>query len=886
MAEVNELFPGQLELQEMIERVKRAQLVYANFSQEKVDEIFRAAAIAANDARIWLAQDAVAETGMGIVEDKVIKNHFSAEYIFHKYKDEKTCGIIENDPGFGYKKIAEPKGVICGIVPTTNPTSTAIFKSLIALKTRNGIIFSPHPRAKKCTCDAARVVLDAAVKAGAPKDIIGFIEEPSMDKTNYLMHNPLINLILATGGPGMVKSAYSSGKPAIGVGAGNTPALLDKNCNIKMAVASILMSKTFDNGVVCASEQAIVCHKDIYSEVKKELKEQGAHFLTKDELKLLEPIILDPERGTVNPKIVGQPAAKIAEIAGFTVPASTKVLIGEVKRIAVDEPFAHEKLSPVLGMYTCDNFGEGCAMAAQLIALGGFGHTSVLYCDEKEQDKIDTYGKTVKTSRVLINMPASQGAIGDIYNFRLEPSLTLGCGSWGNNSISENVGPKHLLNVKTVAERRENMLWFKLPPKIYFKYGCLPVALQELEGKKRAFIVTDSFLFSSGMIDKVTEPLQALGIETEVFHQVKPDPTLGTINMAMQLVNAYKPDIIIAVGGGSPMDAAKIMWLLYEHPEVKFEGLALRFMDIRKRIYAFPNMGTKAQLVCIPTTSGTGSEVTPFAIITDENTGMKWAIADYALTPSMAIVDSELAMGQPKGLTASCGLDVLTHALEALVSSMSTDYTNALSLEAARIIFKYLPQAYADGTNKKAREKVHDASTMAGMAFSNAFLGLCHSMAHKLGAAFHVPHGMANALLLTNIIRFNANDNPTKQAAFPQYEYPSVISRYARAADYISMACNDVKNTSYVETNSKMSMEEKVAVLVDGIEKLKKELNVPESIQAWGVSEEEFLAQVDELSVKAFDDQCTGSNPRYPLISQIKQLYLDSFYGRKWTEEK
>ncbi len=886
MAEVNELFPGQLELQEMIERVKRAQLVYANFPQEKVDEIFRAAAIAANDARIWLAQDAVAETGMGIIEDKVIKNHFSAEYIFHKYKDEKTCGIIEDDPGFGIKKIAEPKGVICGIVPTTNPTSTAIFKSLIALKTRNGIIFSPHPRAKKCTCDAARVVLEAAVKAGAPQDIIGFIEEPSMDKTNYLMHNPLINLILATGGPGMVKSAYSSGKPAIGVGAGNTPALLDKNCNIKMAVASILMSKTFDNGVVCASEQAIVCHKDIYAEVKKELKEQGAHFLTKDELKLLEPIILDPQRGSVNPKIVGQPAAKIAEIAGFTVPATTKVLIGEVKKIAADEPFAHEKLSPVLGMYSCDNFGEGCAMAAHLIALGGFGHTSVLYCDEKEQDKIDTYGKTVKTSRVLINMPASQGAIGDIYNFRLEPSLTLGCGSWGNNSISENVGPKHLLNVKTVAERRENMLWFKLPPKIYFKYGCLPVALQELEGKKRAFIVTDSFLFSSGMIDKITGPLQSLGVETEVFHQVKPDPTLGTINVAMQLVNAFKPDVIIAVGGGSPMDAAKIMWLLYEHPEVQFEGLALRFMDIRKRIYAFPNMGKKAELVCIPTTSGTGSEVTPFAIITDEKTGMKWAIADYALTPSMAIVDSELAMGQPKGLTASCGIDVLTHALEALVSSMSTDYTNALSLEAARIIFKYLPQAYADGTNKKAREKVHDASTMAGMAFSNAFLGLCHSMAHKLGAAFHVPHGMANALLLTNVIRFNANDNPTKQAAFPQYEYPSVISRYARAADYISMACNDTKNTEYIETTAKMSMEDKVQILVDGIEKLKKELNVPASIQEWGVSEEEFLAQVDELSVKAFDDQCTGSNPRYPLISQIKQLYLDSFYGRPWTEEK
>ena len=886
MAEVNELFPGQLELQEMIERVKRAQLVYANYPQEKVDEIFRAAAIAANNARISLAQDAVAETGMGIIEDKVIKNHFAAEYIFHKYKDDKTCGIIEDDMGFGIKKIAEPKGVICGIIPTTNPTSTAIFKSLIALKTRNAIIFSPHPRAKKCTCDAARIVLEAAVKAGAPEDIIAFIEEPTMEKTDYLMKHPLVNLILATGGPGMVKSAYSSGKPAIGVGAGNTPALLDKNCNIKMAVASILMSKTFDNGVVCASEQAVVIHKDIYNEVKKEFKEQGAHFLTKEELALLEPIILDPKRGSVNPKIVGQPAVKIAEIAGFTVPSTTKVLIGEVKRIEMDEPFAHEKLSPVLGMYSCDNFGEGAAMAAKLIALGGFGHTSVLYCDEKEQDKINTYGKTVKTSRVLINMPASQGAIGDIYNFRLEPSLTLGCGSWGNNSISENVGPKHLLNIKTVAERRENMLWFKLPPKIYFKYGSLPVALQELETKKRAFIVTDSFLFSSGMIDRITETLQKIGVETEVFHQVKPDPTLGTINTAMELVNAYKPDVIIAVGGGSPMDAAKIIWLLYEHPEVKFEGLALRFMDIRKRIYSFPDMGKKADLVCIPTTSGTGSEVTPFAIITDENTGMKWAIADYALTPTMAIVDSELAMGQPKGLTASCGIDVLTHALEALVSSMSTDFTNPLALEAARIVFKYLPQAYADGTNKKAREKMHDASTMAGMAFSNAFLGLCHSMAHKLGAAFHVPHGMANALLLTNIIRFNANDNPTKQASFPQYEYPSVISRYARAADYISMALNDTKNTDYIATTSKMSMEDKVQALIDGIEKLKKELNIPASIKDWGVDENEFLAQVDELSVKAFDDQCTGSNPRYPLISQIKQLYLDSFYGRAWTEEK
>ncbi|MDY5931100.1 MAG: bifunctional acetaldehyde-CoA/alcohol dehydrogenase [Candidatus Ornithospirochaeta sp.] len=886
MAETTELFPGQKELQEMIERVKRAQLVYANFPQEKVDEIFRVAAVAANNARISLAIDAVQETGMGIVEDKVIKNHFSAEYIYNKYKDEKTCGIIEEDQGFGIKKIAEPKGVICGIIPTTNPTSTAIFKSLIALKTRNAIIFSPHPRAKKCTCDAARIVRDAAIQAGAPEDIIAFIEEPSMEKTDYLMKHPLVNLILATGGPAMVKSAYSSGKPAIGVGAGNTPALLDKSCNIKMAVASILMSKTFDNGVVCASEQSIICHKDIYQEVKKTLKEEGAHFLNKEEMALLEPIILDPKRGTVNPKIVGQSAYTIAQIAGFEVPKATKVLIGEVKRIEMDEPFAHEKLSPVLGMYSCDNFGEGAAMAAKLIALGGFGHTSVLYCDEMEQEKINTYGKTVKTSRVLINMPASQGAIGDIYNFRLEPSLTLGCGSWGNNSISENVGPKHLLNVKTVAERRENMLWFKLPPKIYYKYGCLPVALQELKGKKRAFIVTDSFLFGSGMIDRITDTLNSIGVETEVFHQVKPDPTLGTINTAMNLVNAYNPDVFIAVGGGSPMDAAKIMWLLYEHPEVKFEGLALRFMDIRKRIYAFPNMGKKAELVCIPTTSGTGSEVTPFAIITDEKTGMKWAIADYALTPSMAIVDSELAMGQPKGLTASCGVDVLTHALEALVSSMSTDYTNGLSLEAARIIFKYLPKAYQDGTDRKAREKVHNASTMAGMAFSNAFLGLCHSMAHKLGAAFHVPHGMANALLLTNIIRFNANDNPTKQAAFPQYEFPSVVSRYARAADYIAMSVNDQKNSDLITVKPSMSQREKVEALIEAIERLKKELNIPASIKEWGVDENEFLAAVDELSVKAFDDQCTGTNPRYPLISQIKQLYLDSYYGRAWKEEE
>ncbi|MFA6689189.1 MAG: bifunctional acetaldehyde-CoA/alcohol dehydrogenase [Sphaerochaetaceae bacterium] len=880
-----EAFAGEQELQELIERVKRAQYKYATYSQEQVDAIFRAAAVAANDARISLAQDAVAETGMGIVEDKVIKNHFAAEYIFHKYKDDKTCGILENDAAFGIKKIAEPIGVVCGIIPTTNPTSTAIFKSLIALKTRNAIIFSPHPRAKKCTCDAARIIRDAAVAAGAPEDIIGWIEEPTLEKTDFLMKHPLVNIILATGGPGMVKSAYSSGKPAIGVGAGNTPALIDKSANIKMAVSSILMSKTFDNGVVCASEQSIICHKDIYDEVKAELIARGAAFLTKEQEDKLRAVIIDPKRGTVNPAIVGQPAPKVAKIAGFEVSPSAKVLIGEVTEIAQEEPFAHEKLSPVLAMYKCENFGDGTAKAAQLVALGGFGHTSVLYIDENEQEKIDTFGKTVKTSRVLINMPSSQGAIGDIYNFRLEPSLTLGCGSWGNNSISENVGPKHLLNIKTVAERRENMLWFKLPPKVYFKYGCLPVALQELQGKKRVFIITDSFLFSSGMVDKVTGPLEQMGLECECFHQVKPDPTLGTITMGMEMMNSFKPDVIIGLGGGSPMDAAKIMWLLYEHPEVKFEGLALRFMDIRKRIYAFPNMGKKAELVCIPTTSGTGSEVTPFAIITDEKTSMKWAIADYELTPSMAIVDSELAMGQPKGLTAACGLDVLTHALEALASSMSTDYTNGLALEAARVIFKYLPAAYNNGAeDKRAREKVHNASTIAGMAFANAFLGLCHSMAHKLGAAFHVPHGMANALLLTNIIRFNATDVPTKQASFPQYEFPSTISRYARAADYINMIVNDTKNTPYIEIKQNATMEEKVEALIVAIEKLKDELNVPHSIKEWGVPEAEFLAAVDELAVKAFDDQCTGTNPRYPLISQIKQLYLDCYYGRKWTE--
>ncbi len=885
MAKTTAPFEGQEQLADLIERVKTAQERYATYSQQQVDAIFRAAAIAANDERISLAVMAVEETSMGIVEDKVIKNHFAAEYIFHKYKDEKTCGTIEVDEAFGIAKIAEPKGLIAGIIPTTNPTSTAIFKCLIALKTRNAIIISPHPRAKKCTVEAARVILDAAVKAGAPENIIAWIDEPTMAKTDYLMHHPLMNLILATGGPSMVKSAYSSGIPAIGVGPGNTPALIDKSADVRMAVSSILMSKTFDNGVVCASEQAVICHDELYEAVKAEFVGRGAHILDKDEKLLLGAVLIDPKRGSVVPAIVGQSAEKIAEFAGFSVPSSTKVLIAEVDRIEDAEPFAHEKLSPVLALYRCPDFDTGSQMAASLVALGGYGHTSVLYIDEKEKAKVDTYSTLVKTSRVLVNMPASQGAIGDIYNFRLEPSLTLGCGSWGNNSISENVGPKHLLNIKTKAARRENMMWFKLPPKIYFKYGSLPIALGELKGKRRAFIITDSYLFSSGMSERITKTLAELGIESETFHQVQPDPTLATITKAMEAINTFKPDVLIGLGGGSPMDAAKIMWLLYEHPEVKFEGLALRFMDIQKRIYSFPDMGKKADLVCIPTTSGTGSEVTPFAIITDEKTGMKWAIADYALTPTMAIVDSELAMSQPKDLTASCGLDVLTHALEALASSMATDYTNALALEATRMIFKYLPKAYRDGSDRKAREKVHNASTIAGMAFSNAFLGVCHSMAHKMGARFNIPHGMANALLLANVIRYNANDTPTKQAAFPQYEYPSAASRYARAADYVAMVVNEESNTPLIKLKAGDSMQQKTAALVEAIELLKGELGIPTSIKAWGIAEEDFLSAVDEMSIQAFDDQCTSTNPRYPLISEIRALYLASFYGRAYVED-
>lgn len=854
------------ELDELVRQVREAQRIFSTFPQVKVDVIFREASIAANEARIELAKEAVAETGMGIVEDKVIKNHFAAEYIYNKYRNTQTCGVIESDPTFGIQKVAEPVGVICGIIPTTNPTSTTIFKALIALKTRNAIIFSPHPRAKNCTVHAARIVLEAAVRAGAPAGIIGWIATPKLEMTNHLMTNSGINLILATGGPGMVKAAYSSGVPAIGVGAGNTPALIDETADVRMAVNSIIMSKTFDNGVVCASEQCVVVHKDVYADVVAEFKRRDGYVLSPEEKAKLSQILMDPKECSVNPKVVGQPAAGIAAMAGIEVPAGTKVLIGEITEINRDEPFAHEKLSPLLGMIKCNNFDEGVTMAQQLVELGGIGHTSVLYTDKLNRDRLAQFGYRVKTGRVLSNMPSSQGAIGDIYNFRLEPSLTLGCGSWGGNSVSENVGVKHLMNIKTIAERRENMLWFRVPPKIYLKSGCLPVALQELAGKKRAFIVTDSALFNLGFAEKVTSVLEPLGIECEVFHQVKPDPTLQTVKQGVSLINAFKPDVIIALGGGSPMDAAKIIWMLYENPDVEFEGLALRFMDIQKRIYDFPKMGGKAFFVAIPTTAGTGSEVTPFAVITDERSGMKYPIADYALTPDMAIVDAELTLGMPKPLAAASGIDAVTHALEAIVSVAATDYSTGLALESLRIMFKYLERAYDNGAQDlRASEKVMNASTMAGMAFANAFLGLNHSMAHKLGAAFHIPHGVANALLIPHVIRFNATDNPTKQAAFPQYRYPGAVVRYVRISDYLGLGGN--------------TSEEKIENLIKALENLRAHLNIPATIKDYGISEKDFLSQVDDLAEHAFDDQCTGTNPRYPLISEIRDLYLKAYYG-------
>jgi acetaldehyde dehydrogenase / alcohol dehydrogenase len=854
------------ELMLKIKQVRDAQKEFALYSQEQVDEIFRQAAMAANNSRIDLAKLAVKETGMGIVEDKVIKNHFAAEYIYNQYKDEKTCGVISRDDSFGIVKVAEPIGVVAAVIPTTNPTSTAIFKSLISLKTRNGIIFSPHPRAKNSTIAAAKVILDAAVKAGAPEGIIGWIDEPSLDMTHVLMSES--DIILATGGPGLVRAAYSSGRPAIGVGAGNTPAIIDETAHLKMAVSSILLSKTFDNGVICASEQSVIVLDEIYEKARVEFKERGAYILKADEIDKVRKTILK-ENGSLNADIVGQTAYKIAQMAGVNVPKNAKVLIGEVEAVDLKEAFAHEKLSPVLGMYRAKSFEHAMEIAIKLIELGGFGHTSVLYTDQvKSRDRIERFGAVMKTGRTIINMPASQGAIGDIYNFKLAPSLTLGCGSWGGNSVSENVGVKHLLNVKSVAERRENMLWFRVPEKIYFKFGCLPIALRELKemNKKRAFVVTDRVLFDLGFVESVTDTLEEMGIEPKVFYDVEPDPTLATARKGAEEMESFKPDVIIAVGGGSPMDAAKIMWVLYEHPAVRFEDLAMRFMDIRKRVYTFPKMGEKAIMVSIPTSAGTGSEVTPFAVITDEKTGIKYPLADYELTPDIAIVDAELMMKMPKSLTAASGIDALTHAIEAYVSVLASEYSNGLALEAMRLIFKYLPDVYNEGTtNVKAREKMAHAATIAGMAFANAFLGVCHSMAHKLGAMHHVPHGIANALLINEVIRYNAVDNPRKQTVFPQYKYPNAKWRYAQIADYLRLGGKDE--------------EEKIENLIKAIDALKEKINIPKTIRDAGVSEQKFYSTLDIMAEEAFDDQCTGANPRYPLICELKQMYINAFEG-------
>ena len=860
------------ELTARIKQLREAQKKFATYTQEQVDEIFRQAALAANHNRIKLAKLAVEETGMGIVEDKVVKNNFAAEYIYNQYKDMKTCGVLEEDKTSGITKVAEPIGVIAAIVPTTNPTSTAIFKCLIALKTRNAIIISPHPRAKNATIEAARIVLEAAVKAGAPEGIIGWIDQPSVELSQNVMRES--DIILATGGPAMVKAAYSSGRPALGVGAGNTPAIIDETAHIKMAVNSILLSKTFDNGVICASEQSIVVLEQVYDEVKRELAERGAYILKGEEIDKVRNIILN-EKGGLNADMVGQSAYKIAKMAGVNVPETAKVLVGEVTSVELEEPFSHEKLSPVLAMYKAKSFEEALDKADRLIELGGMGHTSVLYTDQvKNRDRVLTFGERMKTARTLINMPAAQGAIGDLFNFKLAPSLTLGCGSWGGNSVSENVGPKHLINVKSIAERRENMLWFRVPEKTYFKYGCLPVALAELGdmGKKKAFIVTDKVLFEMGYTNKVTEVLESQGIQYKIFSDVEPDPTLRCARAGAAEMTSFQPDVIISLGGGSAMDAAKIMWVMYEHPEVNFHDLAMTFMDIRKRIYRFPTMGQKAMMVSIATSAGTGSEVTPFAVITDEETGIKYPLADYELTPDMAIVDAELMMTSPKGLTACAGIDVLVHSIEAYVSIMASEYTNGLALEAIRLVFKYLPDAYNEGTtNIKAREKMAHASCMAGMAFSNAFLGINHSMAHKLGAFHHLPHGMANSLVMKEVIKFNATDAPTKQAAFAQYKYPNAAWRYAKIADHLGLGGN--------------TEAEKVELLLKAIDELQNKVNMPKPIKDAGVSEVNFFETLDQMVEQAFDDQCTGANPRYPLMSELKEMYITSYYGENAKDE-
>ena len=852
------------ELSEKLALMREAQKVYATFTQEQVDEIFYQASMAANKARIPLAKMAVEETGMGLVEDKVIKNHYASEYIYNAYKNTKTCGVIEEDPIGGIKRIAEPIGVIGAVIPTTNPTSTAIFKCLIALKTRNAIMISPHPRAKRCTAAAAKVVLDAAVAAGAPEHLIGWIEELTLENTQTLMAES--DIILATGGPGMVKAAYSSGTPALGVGAGNTPAIIDSTADVRMAVNSIIHSKTFDNGMICASEQSVVVLSDVYEEAKAEFGRRGCYFLQGEELdKVRNTIIVN---GRLNARIVGQRAATIAEMAGVSVPASTKVLIGEVQSVELSEAFAHEKLSPVLAMYWAADFEDALAKAERLVADGGYGHTSSLYIDTHETGKMAEHASRMKTCRILVNTPSSQGGIGDLYNFHLAPSLTLGCGSWGGNSVSENVGVKHLINIKTVAERRENMLWYRVPERVFFKRGCMPGALRELEtkGKKRAFIVTDTFLYKSGFTAKIEKELDAMGITHACFYDVAPDPTLQCAQEGVRQIRSFEPDTIIAVGGGSAMDAAKIMWLMYEHPEAKFEDMAMDFMDIRKRIFTFPELGSKCYFVAIPTSSGTGSEVTPFAIITDAETGIKWPLADYTLLPNMAIVDTDNMMSQPKGLTSASGVDVLTHALEAYVSIMASDYTDTLALKAGELVFKYLARAYDDGSDAEARDHMANASCLAGMAFANAFLGVNHSMAHKLGAYHHIAHGWANAVILTRVMRYNAAERPTKMGTFPQYQYPHAKARYAE----FGRACG------FTGANDDEVFENFIA----GIEELKAHVGVKETIRDFGVDEQYFLETLDEMSENAFNDQCTGANPRYPLISEIKELYLDAYYGR------
>ncbi len=862
-------------LKKLLVKVRAAQETYSAFTQEQVDKIFFEAAMAANKARIPLAKLAVEETGMGVVEDKVIKNHYASEYIYNAYKNTKTCGVIEHDEGFGITRIAEPIGVLAAVVPTTNPTSTAIFKCLLSLKTRNGLIISPHPRAKHSTIEAAKIVLEAAVKAGAPEDIIGWIDQPTVPLSGMIMREA--DMILATGGPGMVKAAYSSGKPAIGVGAGNTPAVVDSTADIKLAVSSILHSKTFDNGMICASEQSVIVLKDVYGSFKAEMKKRGAYFLTPEETdKVRKTMFIN---GALNSKIVGQTATTIAKLSGFDVPQGSRVLIGEVESVDLSEPFAHEKLSPVLAMYRAEDFDDAIAKADRLVKDGGLGHTSSIYINVREgREKLEKFENSMRTCRIVVNTPSSHGGIGDLYNFKFAPSLTLGCGSWGGNSVSENVGVKHLIQIKTVAERRENMLWFRAPQKVYFKRGCLGTALkelgQEVYRRKRAFIVTDKFLYDSGFTAGINDILHEEGIEYETFTGVTPDPTLACVRQGLEMMKSFGPDVIIAVGGGSPMDAAKIMWVMYEHPEADFGGMAMRFSDIRKRIYSFPHMGDKALFVAVPTTAGTGSEVTPFAVITDETTGTKYPLADYELMPDMAIVDADLMMNIPKGLTSCAGIDAVSHALEAIASVMATDFTNGLAKEALKLLFTYLPSAYANGAaDPEAREKVANAATMAGMAFANAFLGVCHSMAHKLGSYFHIAHGMANSLMLEEVIRFNSAEAPAKMGTFPQYAYPQCLSRYADAARYLG--CSGKDDEAVLENFLK-----KLRELQDAIGQPK---TIKEALDG-KYTEEQFLEKLDKMTEDAFDDQCTGANPRYPMMSEIKQMYLNAYYGRKTSK--